>query len=543
MEAPPPARPPTTRGRGAWRSVLFALWFTPLVPLALLGRALGAGRRRALLALLAVAVGWGAGQAVLLLVPLRWDRLALLHFLWSAAGGAACAVAARAAAARGWLAAERRAPGAAPAARGPSLRAVAGCGVLFYLVTLTEVSFVSVLARTLDPSARQVISPLVLLWASPGLPLGMVLAALWQRRLGAVSVEAVASFFVVLQVVRFGMAALFALDVWATLKVSPPQHLRIYPHQLTVGYAAMAFAFVPLLAYAYFVSLAPRRRAVLARAAACLGLFLASLVQLEMAVGTVALLHRQRALRDDRADDGPSARRAVADWEHYLVTFPESDERAEALWRVATTLVRLGEHGPARAAFARLASLPADVPGQGWARQARTILARLPDSPGATRPQAVPAPIIEHADYLSNDWRSVLSFLGTGQDVAREEFLGRLRLISLAKDKIALPPVTNLFEVKAYGRLLGIDVALRPVSLDHVTADLAAGRPVLVQRQDRWLCLVGLDARWGTLLYYDYERETERLRRAHSQAEAEALFEESEAGSRTRLGALRANLL
>ena len=68
--------------------ILYALWFTPLVPLALLGRAVGRGRRRALLALLAGAAAWGAGEAVLLFSPLGWDRLALLHFLWSAAGGA-----------------------------------------------------------------------------------------------------------------------------------------------------------------------------------------------------------------------------------------------------------------------------------------------------------------------------------------------------------------------------------------------------------------------------------------------------------------------
>ncbi len=512
------------------------------MPLALLGRAVGRGRRRALLALLAGAAAWGAGEAVLLLSSLGWDRLALLHFLWSAAGGAACAGATRAAAARGWLAPERVEAAPRAAAHGLSLGPIAGCGVLFYLVALTEVALVSILARTVDPSARRMISPLVLLWASPGLPLGMVLGALWQRRLGAVSVEAVARFFVGIHLVLLGTAALVGLDMWATLALNPP-HLRLHPHQMTAGFAALAFVLVPLVAYGYFVSLAPRRRAVFARAAACLGLFLASLVQVEMAAGTVALLHRQRALRDDRADDGPTARRAVGDWEHYLATFPESDERAEVLWRVATTLVRLGEHGHAHDAFASLASLPADVPGQRWTRQARAILAHFTDTPGGARSDAATAPLIEHADYLSNDWRSVLSFLGTGEEVAREEFLGRLRLISLDRDKIVLPPVTSLFAVKAYGRLLGVEVAVRPVTLDEVKAHLAAGRPVLVQRQDRWLCLVGVDARWGTLLYYDYERETERLRQAHRQAEARALFEEGGAGSRARLGALRSNLL
>src|SRR5207247_1044263 len=210
------------------------------------------------------------------------------------------------------------------------------------------------------------------------------------RGRGAVSVEAVARFFVGIHLVLLGTAALVGLDMWATLALNPP-HLRLHPHQMTVGFAALAFVLAPLVAYGYFVSLAPRRRAVVARAAACLGLFLASLVQVEMAAGTVALLHRQRALRDDRADDGPTARRAVGDWEHYLATFPESDERAEVLWRVATTLVRLGEHERARAAFASLASLPADVPGPRWPRQARAILAHLTDPPGGARSDAAPA--------------------------------------------------------------------------------------------------------------------------------------------------------
>ena len=135
------------------------------MPLALLGRAVGRGRRQVLLALLAGAAAWGAGEAVLLLSPLGWDRLALLHFLWSAAGGAACAGATRAAATCGWLAPERVDAAPRSAAHGLSLGPIAGSGVLFYLVALTEVALVSILARTVDPSARRMISPLVLLWA------------------------------------------------------------------------------------------------------------------------------------------------------------------------------------------------------------------------------------------------------------------------------------------------------------------------------------------------------------------------------------------
>jgi hypothetical protein len=169
---------------------------------------------------------------------------------------------------------------------------------------------------------------------------------------------------------------------------------------------------------------------------------------------------------------------------------------------------------------------------------------RQPSASTGRRTENATVPVVEHADYLDEDWRSVLSFLQSAQaDLPSEAFLARLRILSLDQTRLVLPPLTNLFEVRAYGHLLGVNVSLQHVSLDEIKHLLSAGIPVLIRRQDQWMCLVGFDPAWRTMLYYDYGRETERLRQRHRQEEAKAMLSDSQARQDARLRVLRNSLI
>ena len=519
-----------------WQLVPCALWCTWLVALALTVARLDARERRRLaVPLLVVLAAWSIVEVVLFLTPLPWHRLATLRFGWSLLGGVACALIARTSRHPSQPAASAR-----PLRLRDSWGRVLGCGLLLYLATVAGVALVTALQRAFDPSARQVLSPAVFAWAIPGFAYGMLLGLLFEWRAEGTSARTLANFFIGLHVLVLGAAAVVFFSDWAVSRVSPPHALSLVANRGTVSRASLAFLAAPLLACAPWIALAPSGRRVLTRACASLALVIAAWAQLELATEAGALWHRSRALADERAPDVALQRRAIDAWQRYLSTFPETDERSEVLWRIATSYARLGDEVAARAAFASLAAGGRDAAGPRWIRWGRMILDAGP-TPGA-RIDATVAPVVPAADYLTPAWRSALGLLASAQAAPKlAQLLVGLRTISLVTDRIRLPPLTSLFEVKAYGRLLGVRVRLEPLDVARLKTRLTAGDAVLLQRRDEWFLLVGFDPRWRTFLYYEYGRETDAMRRDQARQRAQALVDDGRADDGVRR--LRAELL
>ena len=518
------------RDRPAWYAnchlVLYAMWFSWVVALgAAVARLERHDRRRLALPLGLVAVVWLAGEVVLFVTVLPWRQLAAFRFGWSLLGGLACALIA----------------GAAPRPAAPVVgatplrecwRRVLGCGALLYLAAVAAVALVSATQRAADPTARLILSPAVFLWATPGFVFGVVLALVLERHAEGVSTRTLGNFFIGLQLLGVGMAAVLALDLWLTSRVAPPTPLALVATPTTLGRVSLGFLILPVLVYGPWIALASAGRRVVARVLVCLGLFVACCVQLELSTEAWGLWQRSQALGSERAADAATQRRGVAAWERYLAVFPETDERADALWRIATAHARLGDENAARATYRSLADLDPGAPGQQWVRRSRLVLAHTPQ-PGA-RVDATSAPVVPAADYLTPAWRSALGLFASAQTPPLEQLLVSLRTVSLATDRISLPPLTNLFEVKAYGRLLGVRVYLEPLTIEDVKARLAAGDAVLVQRRHEWLLLLGFNSPWGTFFYYDYGRESMAVRREQARTQAEALVRDAAASERQR---------
>ncbi len=534
----------TPWGVAGWRLVLYAAWFSGLVPYLLLLRALPSSARRKWFLLWLLAVGcWAFGSVSLLRCAMPWTSLAILQLLWSLAAGLLCAVAACLAAARGWFASTAPVTPAWGIHR-VSWPAAFGCGALVYGIALTDVATVSMARRAFDWSSRQLLSPTVLLWALPGLVLGMVLGALWQRRLGVITGRVLTNFFIGIHLIAFGMGFVLTLLLWGYQALELPEHFHVFRGEWKAALASLILLFVPGFSYGYYVSVSSRIRSVFARTLVCLGLFLANFLHLACLTGDQALVYRAWAIDGERAPTPAAQRRSVRLWEHYLAVFPSTDERAQALWRIATTLARMGQDDEARAAYQRLAALPDDIPGQREIRYARAILASPPGLTHQARVEVPTVPVIGHEAYLTDAWRSALSFLHAARpELSPEEFLVKLRRLSLDQEQLSLPSLTNLFEVQGYGRLLGVGVSVQPLSLAEIRSILREGQPVLMQYQDEWWCLVGFDLQWNTVLYYDYGRETPRVRARHRRAEAQAMLAESAGGSRARLRRLRDQLI
>jgi hypothetical protein len=370
---PQGARSPTRRCHATWLLILYALWFTWAFALAVAVKRLDPrDRRRLALPLLLGAALWLSGELLLVTRPLRWEWLTGLRLAWSVLGGLVCALVARGVTEAGERTHALRemlrlSPGA--------WKRALGCGALFYFVALADVTMVSTILRVLDPSSRQVLSAQVLLWASPGVLFGVAIALVWELGADGVSARMISNFFVGVHVVALGIALVLAFDFWATSLVEPPSPLSVLAAPVTVSRWLLAFLLVPAVVYSVYISLATSGRRVLARALACVGLFAASCLQLELSVDAIGLWQRHWALGHERAPDVTTQRRAIGAWEGYLAAFPETDERAEALWRIATSHARLGEHAAAHDTYETLAHLPADAQGQRWARWSRLLLA------------------------------------------------------------------------------------------------------------------------------------------------------------------------
>lgn len=500
-----------------WHVIGYALWFTWVAALGVTLHRLGRdGRRRLALPLILGAMVWLAGEIVLLTRPLRWEWILGLRLAWSALGGLACALLLG------------RAPDATPLhdrlravtrTLASSRKDVLGCGVLFYLAILGDVVLVSTIWRAIDPASRLILTSQTLLWAAPGFVLGVFFSVVWNGR-GVSQSRAVGHLLVGTHLLLLGMVAVLALAAWVSSLAEPPEPFELVRDVAAQVWFALATIAVTTVGLAAYISCAPTGRRALARTLLSLALFAASVLQFSLDQ-VPGLWSRAAALRDERAADPSEQRRAIGAWGRYLTAFPETDERAATLWRIATSHARLGDHAAARAAHATLGELPPDVPGQRYARWSRLALAAAPVA--GARSDVASAPAIPPADYLNPAWRSVLGLLASGPSIETEQLLVGLRKVSLAADRLVLPPLTNLFEAKAYARLLGVVVDIAPLTVADIRTRLAGGSAVLVEARGRWLCLVGVEPRWGTFLYLDYDRETDAIRRRERRAQARAL--------------------
>ncbi len=520
---------PAVRGL-RWHVIGCAVWFTWVAALGLTLARLGhEGRRRFALPLALLTIVLIAGEAALLTWPLRWDRVLALRLAWSALGGLGCALVLGPAPATVLLAERFR---VARASWLRSWRQGIGCGALFALVVLGDAVLVSVIWRAIDPATRTVLAPAVLLWTAPGFLLGAVLHLVWIVR-GAAPTRAVANLFVGMHLFALAVLVLGALDAWLTTSLAPAEPFDIVGNVAGQVWIAGAVLVAPIPIFAAYVGLAPSGTRALGRTVVAIGLTAGTFAQLAL-WSLPGVWHRSAALRDERAADPADRRRALASWEAYLTAFPETDERGEALWRLAASHAALGEHAAAAHAYERLAALPPDVPGQRFARRSRLVLEGRATT-AAPRIDTALVPAIPPASYLNPPWRSVLAFLASAPSPGRDALLVGLRKVSLTADRLVLPALTNLFEAKAYARLLGVDVRIASLAIDDVRARLAAGDAVLVESRGRWLVLVGVDPTWGTFQYLNYDRETPAVRRRELEARARTLASEPGATPDTRL--------